>query len=377
MGKIFHLVKKELRQVMRDPNMLRVIFVVPMIQLMVLGYAITTDIKNLDILICDLDRSEASRDLKERFLQGDYFIVKDSPCQAGSVEKALFRGEAILALVIPEHFGRDLETLRKPELQVLLDGQNSNTSAVALGYLNRIFLQFMQERLSQTMAGSGPGGLGRSIHFVQPMTRTWYNPELKSVYYMIPGIISILLTIITMLLTSLAIVKEREIGTLEQLMVAPISPGQIIAGKTLPFALLGMIEMSVAMTFGILWFGIPVSGSLLLLALLAVIFILTALGLGILISTLVNTQQQALFMSWFFLVTFILLSGFFYPIENMPEWVKVITLVNPLRYFIEILRELFLKGADLKVLWPELLSLLGIGGTIFPLALLRFHKRSS
>ena len=235
-------------------------------------------------------------------------------------------------------------------------------------------MQFMKERLSTTAAG--PRALRRSIHFVEPVTRTWYNPELKSVYYMIPGIISILLSIITMLLTSLAIVKEREIGTLEQLMVAPITSGQIIAGKTIPFAFLGMIEMAVAMTFGILWFGIPVSGSLFLLSLLAAIFILTALGLGIFISTLVNTQQQALFMSWSFLVTFILLSGFFYPIENMPDWVRMITLVNPLRYFIEILRELLLKGADLQVLWPELLSLSGLGGTIFFMALLRFHKRS-
>jgi ABC-2 type transport system permease protein len=374
MGKIFHLIKKELRQVLRDRNMLRVIFIVPMIQLLVLGYAITTDIKNLNILICDFDGSEISRDLIERFSHTEHFILKDYPCGHGKIESHLFRGEAVLAMVIPQNFGRDLETLKQPDIQILLDGQNSNTSAVALGYCNRIFLQFMRDTLEKKFANAPH--LARSIHFVEPVTRVWYNPELKSVYYMIPGIISIILTIITMLLTSLAIVKEREIGTLEQLMVTPISSGQVIAGKTIPFAFLGFIEMSVAMTFGVLWFKIPITGSLPVLALLAATFILTTLGLGIFISTLVNTQQQALFMSWSFLVTFILLSGFFYPIENMPEWVQTITLINPLRYFIEILRELFLKGAGLNILWKELVALLSIGTFIFTMATLRFHKRT-
>jgi len=375
MGKIFHLIKKELRQVLRDRNMLRVIFIVPMIQLMVLGYAITTDIKNLKIRICDFDGSEISRDLIERFSHTEYFIIKDSPCGHGKIESHLFRGEVVLALVIPQHFGRDLETLKQPEIQILLDGQNSNTSAVALGYCNRILMQFMQDTLEKKIARAP--NIARSIHFIEPVSRAWYNPELKSVYYMIPGIISILLTIITMLLTSLAIVKEREIGTLEQLMVTPISSGQIIAGKTIPFALLGFIEMSVAMTFGVLWFKIPIVGSLPVLALLAATFILTTLGLGIFISTIVNTQQQALFTSWSFLVTCILLSGFFYPIENMPEWVQIITLVDPLRYFIEILRELFLKGAGLNILWKEMAALLSIGTFIFTMATLRFHKRIS
>ena len=178
-----------------------------------------------------------------------------------------------------------------------------------------------------------------------------------------------------MSLTGMAIVKEREIGTLDQLLVTPLSAWQIIAGKTLPFAFLGFLEMGFALAFGVLWFKVPVVGSLPLLALLAAVFIFTTLGLGIFISTLVDTQQQALFLAWFFLVSFILLSGFFYPIENMPAWVQVITYANPLRYFIEILRELFLKGAGPRVLWPELLALLSMGLIIFPLATLRFRGR--
>lgn len=375
MIKIWHLIKKELWQVFRDPNMLRVIFAVPMIQLMVLGYAITTDIKNLDILICDFDGSAISRDLTERFSHTEYFTLVSAACKPGDIEGQLFAGKAVMALVIPKNFGQDLETRRQPEIQILLDGQNSNTAAVAQGYCNRILLQFMQDSVQSAL--SRQPAVTRSVHMITPVSRAWYNPELKSVYYMIPGIISILLTTITMLLTSMAIVKEKEIGTLEQLMVTPLTSVQIIAGKTIPFAFLGFIEMSVAMTFGVIWFKVPIVGSLPVLALLSAIFILTTLGLGIFISTIVNTQQQALFLSWFFLVSFILLSGFFYPIENMPSWVQVITYGNPLRYFIEILRELFLKGAGLTVLWPELCSLLGIGGTIFILATLQFHKRTA
>ncbi len=207
--------------------------------------------------------------------------------------------------------------------------------------------------------------------------RMLYNPDMESAQFIVPGIVALLLIMIGALLTSVTIASEKETGTLEQLMVTPLTYGQIIAGKTIPFAFLGFMEMGIAMTFGVLWFKIPIVGSLPLLAFLSAAFILTCLGLGIFISTMVNTQQQALFISWFFLVTFILLSGFFYPIENMPKWVQIITLVNPLRYFIEILRELFLKGAGLNVLWPELLSLMGLGTTIFTLATLQFHKRSA
>lgn len=375
MKRVRHLVKKELWQVTRDPNMLRVIFVVPLIQLLVLGYAITTDIKNLDIVICDQDDSSISRNLAERFSHNDYFIVRPYACAPGRIEQHLFRGQAVLALIIPKHFGRDLELAAAPEVQILLDGQNSNTTAVAMGYCNRILLEFMRDDMAVGLRRNP--GLRRSIRFIEPVGRAWYNPELKSVYYMIPGIISILLTIITMLLTSLAIVKEREIGTLDQLLVTPLSPWEIIAGKTIPFAFLGFLEMGVAMAFGVLWFKVPIVGSLPLLAVLAAVFILTTLSLGIFISTMVDTQQQALFMAWFFLVSFVLLSGFFYPIENMPDWVQVITCVNPLRYFIEILRELFLKGAGLRVLWPELLSLSAIGITIFILATIRFARRTA
>ena len=372
---ILLLVQKELRQVFRDPSMLRIIFIMPVFQLFVLGYAITFDVKNIDTLVIDRDGTSASRGLIDRFTHNEHFVVKQTADPGSGIERYLRRGEAVLALVIPKHFGRDLESGKSTQVQILLDGQNSNTSGIALGYCNRILYRFVHDRIELGLARVP--SIMRNIRLIEPETRIWYNPELKSVYFMIPAIVSILLTVITMLLTGLAIVKEREMGTLEQLLVTPLRPWQIIAGKTIPFAILGLAEMAAATTIGVLWFNVPVIGNIAVLALLALAFILTTLGLGVLISTLAGTQQQALFITWFFLQMFILLSGIFYPIENMPRAVQVITLINPVRYFVAIIRELFLKGGGLSVLWPEVRSLLIIGVCVFTFATLRFHKRAS
>ena len=375
MKSVLHLIRKEMRQVFRDPSMLRVIFVVPLFQLFILGYAITFDVKNLDMIVIDRDGSSASRSLVDRFSHNEHFIVKRIADPPRGIEPYLRRGEAVVALVIPRHFGRDLESGNRPELQILLDGQNANTSGNALGYCNRIVLRFMSDRIEEGLARAP--ALARNVRLIEPETRVWYNPELKSVYFMIPGIVCILLTIITMLLTGLSIVKEREAGTLEQLLVTPLKPWQIIAGKTIPFAIIGIVDMAFATTVGVLWFKVPVVGNIAVLALLAFAFIITTLGLGVLISTIAGTQQQALFITWFFLQMFILMSGIFYPIENMPHWAQAITLIDPVRYFVTIVRELFLKGAGLGALWPELRALLVIGLCVFTFATLRFHKRAS
>jgi ABC-2 type transport system permease protein len=372
---VLYIVRKELLQVFRDRNMLRIIFMMPLFQLFVLGYAITFDVKNVGLLVIDRDESLASRSLIDRFSQGEHFTVKRIGDPGSGIERYLRRGEAILALVIPEHFGRDIETGKGAQVGILVDGQNSNTAGIALGYCNRIIYRFMSDR--SEMARERLPGIRRDVRLIEPETRIWYNPELKSVYFMIPGIVAILLTVITMLLTGLAIVKEREAGTLEQLLVTPLRPWQIIAGKTIPFAMLGIADLALATTVGVLWFKIPIAGSIGLLGLLAFTFILTTLGLGVFISTMAGTQQQALFITWFFLQMFVLLSGIFYPIENMPRAVQVITLVNPLRYFVAINREIFLKGGGLSVLWPELRSLLVIGVAVFAFATLRFHKRAA
>jgi ABC-2 type transport system permease protein len=370
---VLHLVRKELRQVFRDPTMLRIVFLMPLFQLFVLGYAINFDVKNLTMIVIDRDGTRASRGLADRFVNNEHFIVRRIADPGSGIERYLRRGEAVVALVIPPQFGRDLESGRSPQVDILLDGENSNTAGVALGYCSRILYRFMSDQLE----GGGGAAIMRGIRFVEPETRIWYNPELKSVYFMIPAIVSILLTVITMLLTGLAIVKEREMGTLEQLLVTPLKPWQIIAGKTIPFAILGLAELALATTVGVLWFRIPVVGNIALLALLALTFILTTLGLGVLISTLATTQQQALFMTWFFLQIFVILSGIFYPIENMPRAVQMITYINPLRYFVAINRELFLKGGGFGVLWPEVRSLLILGVCVFSFAVMRFHKRAA
>ena len=374
MNGVFHLVRKELRQVFRDPTMLRIIFLMPLAQLFVLGYAVTFDVKNVALLAIDRDVTSASRGLVDRFAHNEHFIVKRIGDPGARVEGYLRRGEAMIAIVIPKDFGRSLETGRPTEIEILLDGSNSNTAGIALGYCNRIIYRFAADRAAEGLARAP--SITRAPRLIEPETRIWYNPELKSVYFMIPGIIAILLTIITMLLTGLAIVKERETGTLEQLLVTPLKPWQIIAGKTIPFAMLGIAEMALATTAGVLWFGIPLAGNVALLALLGITFIIATLGLGVLISTIAGTQQQALFVTWFFLQIFIMLSGLFYPIENMPRAVQTITVINPLRYFIAINREIFLKGGGLDVLWPELRSLLVIGVCVFGFATLRFHKRT-
>jgi len=374
MRSVLHLVRKELRQVFRDPGMMRIIFIVPLFQLFILGYAITFDVKNIKMVVVDRDLSSSSRSLIDRFTNNEHFVVRRLSDPGGGVERYLRRGEAVVALVIPRYFGRDLESGRSPGVDILLDGTSSNTAGIALGYCNRILFRFISDHSSLRLAGA-PAIL-RSLRVIEPETRVWYNPELKSVYFMVPAIVSILLLIITMLLTGLAIVKEREMGTLEQLLVTPLRPWQIIAGKTIPFALLGLVDMAVATTIGVLWFHIPVLGNVALLALLALTFILTTLGLGVLISTLASTQQQALFITWFFLQIFMILSGIFYPIENMPRAVQMITLVNPVRYIVVINRELFLKGAGISALWPELRALLIIGISVFSFATLRFNKRA-
>ncbi len=371
---VLHLVRKELRQVFRDPMMLRIVFLMPLFQLFILGYAVTFDVKNVALLVIDRDGTSASRGLIDRFAHNEHFVVKQIGDPGKGIERYLRRGEAVLAVVIPKHFGRSLETGKPTEVEILLDGSNSNTAGIALGYCNRTLYRFAADRAAEGHARAP--SITRAPRFIEPETRIWYNPELKSVYFMIPGIIAILLTIITMLLTGLAIVKERETGTLEQLLVTPLKPWQIIAGKTIPFAMLGVAEMALATTVGVLWFHIPIVGNVALLALLAFTFILATLGLGVLISTLAGTQQQALFITWFFLQIFILLSGLFYPIENMPRAVQLITVINPLRYFIAINREIFLKGGGLGVLWPELRSLLVIGVCVFAFATMRFHKRA-
>jgi len=360
---------KELRQVARDRLMLRVIFVVPLFQLFVLGYAATTDVRNVDLLLCDRDRTLMSRTICSSVEVSPYFKVRSFYSARRGLEQYLKEGKARGALVIPVGFERKIERGEDAEIQVILDGENSNTSSIVLSYCRGIVMSVLRRALSAGGVGPPLSGL------IRPVTSIRYNPTLRSINFMLPGIVGVLLTIMTMVLTGLAIVKEKENGTLEQLMVTPLKSWQIIAGKTIPFVLISLIAMSIELTAGILWFRIPVHGDILLFLLSSICFITAALGLGIFISTIVNTQQQALFIAWFFMVVFVLLSGLFFPVENMPTWVQRMTVINPLKYFIVLARGCILKGAGIKVLWPDMRALLIIGVFIFAASALRFHKR--
>ena len=373
MQQIKYIIQKEFIQVFRDKAMLRIMFIAPIIQLILLGYAVTTDIKNIPMLITDLDNSQISRELINGFKHSGYFNVNYYETDRHQIAKYLDSGQATIALSIPHNFSVDLQQQLQPKIQILLDGQDSNSSLVALGYANGIIQSFISDKLQNTLQSKPM--VSHKFHVVQPEINIWYNPNLIAKNYMVPGIVVLLLTIITTILTSMGIVREREIGTLEQLMVTPIKPYQLMIGKTVPFAILGFIEVIFALSVAKLWYDIPIIGNLGTLALFAIIFMFTTLGLGILISTISKTQQQALFLAWFVMVFAIIMSGFLFPIENMPKSMQYLSYINPVRYFITVVRELFLKGSGLTHLWPQGLIMLIFSIVILTVSSIRFQKR--
>ncbi len=370
MGKIIHIIKKELIQVFRDRIMLRIIFIMPLLQLLLLGYAITTDIKRIPILMCDYDKSSDSRELIDKFSHSGYFKVNFFEVDRSKISEYLDESRAVIALSIPKNFASDLRRNLNPTLQIIADGQDSNSSLVAMGYANSIIQAYMMEKIA---ARAKPEFM--NIHIVEPEIRIWYNPNLIAKNYMVPGIIALLLTVVTTILTAMGIVREKEIGTLEQLMVSPIKPYQLIIGKTVPFAILGFFEIAFAIILARLWYHISIAGNIGLLAMFAFIFLFTTLGLGIFLSTISKTQQQAMFLAWFIIVFAIIMSGFLYPIDNMPEILQYVTYINPVRYFITVVRELFLKGSGLVYLWTEGLIMMLFSLCIMALSVFRFHKR--
>jgi ABC-2 type transport system permease protein len=359
---ILALVAKEFHQIRRDPFMLRLIFIAPIAQMLVLSYAISTDVKYVYTAVYDYDRQELSRDFVRSMGAGDYFVPTDGETPLLESEQNLLTGEKNVNLVIPNDFSKKLRNSRPVVLGLVTDGSNANSASIATGYANLVALRF-SERLA------GPAS---------PITlrqRVLYNPEGESVYYIVPGVVAVLLTMVTTLLTSMAIVRERERGTLEQLMVSPMPILALILGKTIPYAILGYLEISLALALGIVWFKIPFLGSWPLLYALAFVYVLTTLGVGMLVSTMTNTQQQAMFFTWFFAIFAILMSGFFIPIDNMPTVVQKLTYLNPLRYFMIIVRGIMMKGAGLESLRTEALALVGFSLAMFSFSWLRFSKR--
>jgi ABC-2 type transport system permease protein len=363
------LIRKEFLQVFRDPNMLRIIFAVPIIQLMVLGYAVNTDVKLIALDIYDYDQSQYSREMVDAMTAGEYFVptTPDVPLLNQPVYDLDIRfeeGNAEMALVIPSDFSEKIDNGEPATVGLVADGANASQAATGLGYAGQIIRQY-----SSTLTGQKPP--------IEVMPKILYNPEMESVYFMVPGIVATLLTMITVMVTSMSVVREKEMGTLEQLLVTPISGSALLAGKMTTFAALGLFEMSVALTVGVLWFGVPFVGSPVLLFVLGGVYLLATLGMGLFFSTITTTQQQAMFYAWFFSIFAFLTSGFLTPISNMPQWVQAITYLNPMRYFVNIVRGIMLRGAGVFDLLPDIGLMTAFGLIIFTIAALRFHKRAA
>jgi ABC-2 type transport system permease protein len=370
MRRVLHLIKKELLELKRDPRLFGVVIIAPIVQLNVLGYAATTDVKDIPIAIIDADRSTASRDLVHRFESSANFKIVAMLGSTADIDPYLDRGQAWMALSIPPDYGRRVASNGTTSVQLVADGTDSNSTGVAMGYAQEIIAGYARDLAASAAPGMPVAGL------VQPEIRVWFNARLESRYFMIPGIIALLLLVITTNLSAMAIVREKEIGTLEQLNVTPLARWELITGKLLPYAFIGIIDVVLVLIVAIYWFEVPMRGSLALLFGMCLIYLLSTLGLGLFVSTISKTQQQAMMTAiFFFLTPMMYLSGFVFPIENMPSWIQPVTYLIPLRYFLVIVRGIFLKGIGLEILWPQALALLVWGLAVLSLATLRSSKR--
>lgn len=370
MRRLLHMMRKELLELRQDPKLFAILFLAPVIQTTILGYAATTDVRNVPIVIADADRSSASRELVQRFEGSPYFTVVGTVTSVNEIDEYLEHGRAWLALGIPADYHATVGTGRPATVQVVADGTDSNSTNVALGYAQGLVAAYSQE-----LATKQRGLAATPPPLIEARIRVWFNPRLESRVFMIPGIVALLLLVITTNLSSMALVREREQGTLEQLNVTPLARWELILGKLLPYAAIGLVEVVVVLTFAVFWFEIPILGSKVLLFACSAIYLLTTLGLGLFISTISATQQQAMMTATFFFLTPMLyLSGFIFPIENMPAVIQKVTYLIPLRYFIVILRGIFLKGVGIAVLWPQILALFAWGVAILALAVARSRK---
>jgi ABC-2 type transport system permease protein len=371
--RVLDFVLKEFRQLRRDRRMLPFLFVVPVFQLVLFGYAVSTDIKHLKVMVCDLDHTAESRDMILAMSHSEYFDYEGQIADYRDVQAVLDRGQAQIVLVIPRGFERDVKAGDTAQVQALLDGSDATTGTVAMGYVGKLLqaraLRLLEERLNRA-------GLGRLAGAgAQAQIRLWYNPALETANFMIPGVMCVVVGLIATVLTAMTIVKEREVGTIEQLIVTPIRPWELMIGKMLPFLVVGYVNLTVILLVNAFVFHVPMRGSIALLAGLAGLFLIASLGVGLLISTVSQTQQQAQFAAVFFLMPNMLLSGFMFPIQNMPYALQLVTFLLPMRYFLVIARDIFMKGSGIGLLWDQVVPLALLTAGILLVAIARFQKR--
>jgi ABC-2 type transport system permease protein len=373
---VWQVIVKEFLQIRRDLRMIPVIFVAPVVQITIFGFAVNTDVTKVPMALVDQDRSAAGRDFVSRFVDSGYFEVVASEERAEAAERWLVVGRAQLGLVLAPGFGSALASGRTAALQVIADGSDAASANIALGYAAAVTQGYGVEIQAKRLRASGgetyargPGQLG-----LEP--RVFYNPDLRSRWYYVPAVLAMILLVMTLLLSAMGVVREKEIGTMEQLIVTPIRPWQLLVGKLAPFAIIGIVQVFLVTGVAVFGFGVPLRGSFLVLLGLTGLFLLSTLGLGLLVSTIVQNQQQAMMgAALALMMPMILLSGLIFPIENMPPAIQVITYAIPLRYYAEIIRGVFLRGSGLGVLWPEAVTLAGMGVAILTAAALRFRKR--
>ena len=371
--RIWRMIIKEFLQLRRDKHARFILVVPPILQMLIYGYAATFEVNRVEIAVIDFDHSQESRDLLSRFTFTGRFEVAKILSNEDELKSLIGRSDIPMALKIEPGFAELLLKGQTAHLQVIVDGTNSNTALIAVGYVNQIANQFAQDyalnRLNQVMPA-----MAVSVPQIDLEQRPWYNPDLNSQWFFVPGVIGSITLILVVNLTAFAIVREREIGTLEQVMVTPIRPFELILGKTSPFFIVGLADVVLVAVVGTLWFQVPFRGNLLVLLLGVVLFLLSTLGVGLLISTLSSTQQQAFASGFFFVNPAFILSGFAFPITSMPKAMQMITYLDPLRYFLIILRGTFLKGVGFDVLWPQMLALAILTSVLLLVSVARFRK---
>jgi ABC-2 type transport system permease protein len=368
--RIVSVTRKEFLHIVRDPRTLAVMFLIPVVQLLLLGYAATTDVKHLPTAVWDQDHTARSRALAEAYRASGYFDLTLAVSSHDELARAMDSGQVRAGLIIPAGYERALARGEKVKVGFAIDGSDPAVASTALSAAQGVGQAESFEVIEQALGGRLEAAPGIEVH-----PRVWYNPSMKSANFMIPGLIGVILMVLTMLLTSMSIVREREQGTIEQLIVTPIRPAELIIGKVLPYVLLAFWDLLEILVIGVFWFGVPVHGSLALLLQLSVIFVLTSLGLGILISTVSRTQQEAMMLTWFILLPSIFVSGYFFPIEAMPLLLQAISRLVPLTYVLIILRAIVLRGAGLEMLVGDVLALTVFGAGVLGLAAVRFRKR--
>jgi ABC-2 type transport system permease protein len=368
--RLIAIIRKEYQQFFKDKKLMPIIFVAPVLQLIFLGYAASLDVKNIAFVLCDLDKTSESRTFVQSFTNSGYFTLEYSTEKYDDVQRYLDQGKTAMALIIPPKFGTKIIRHETAAIQVLFDGSEGNSTAIAAGYVNQIVNRFSQQSLASIV------GDIRTVGGITAEIRAWYNPALVSRRFMVPGVLVIILMLTTIILTAMAIVKEKEIGTLEQLLVTPLRPIELIIGKLIPFTVIGLIVVSLVLCVMVFGFSIPIRGSVPLLYGMTGIFLMTSLGLGLFVSTISRTQQQAMMIGMFvILMPMLYLSGFVFPVENMPDALQGIAALIPMKYYLTIIRSIILKGVGLSQLWFEGAILFGMGVVILTASVLRFREK--